>query len=68
MSNHIDHFPEMWLLSSSATSAKIAAELGIGLSVGTFLLPDINAIHAAKDNIDIYKNISKHQRLKWTQR
>ncbi|HDC9766209.1 TPA: MsnO8 family LLM class oxidoreductase, partial [Staphylococcus aureus] len=52
---HIDHFPEMWLLSSSATSAKIAAELGIGLSVGTFLLPDINAIHAAKDNIDIYK-------------
>ncbi len=45
----------MWLLSSSATSAKIAAELGIGLSVGTFLLPDINAIHAAKDNIDIYK-------------
>ena len=30
---HIDHFPEMWLLSSSATSAKIAAELGIGLSV-----------------------------------
>ncbi len=33
---HIDHFPEMWLLSSSATSAKIAAELGIGLSVGTF--------------------------------
>lgn len=52
---HIGHFPEMWLLSSSPSSAKIAAELGIGLSVGTFLLPDINAIHAAKDNIDIYK-------------
>lgn len=52
---HIGHFPEMWLLSSSPSSAKIAAEQGIGLSVGTFLLPDINAIHAAKDNIDIYK-------------
>ncbi|HDI7428759.1 TPA: LLM class flavin-dependent oxidoreductase [Staphylococcus aureus] len=52
---HIGHFREMWLLSSSPSSAKIAAEQGIGLSVGTFLLPDINAIHAAKDNIDIYK-------------
>ncbi|HHO5999941.1 TPA: LLM class flavin-dependent oxidoreductase [Staphylococcus aureus] len=52
---HIGHFPEMWLLSSSPSSAKIAAEQGIGLSVGTFLLPDINAIHAAKDNIDIDK-------------
>lgn len=52
---HIGHFLEMWLLSSSPSSAKIAAEQGIGLSVGTFLLPDINAIHAAKDNIDIYK-------------
>lgn len=61
---HIDHFPEMWLLSSSETSAKIAAELGIGLSVGTFLLPDINAIHAAKDNIDIYKKYFQASTIK----
>ncbi len=54
----------MWLLSSSETSAKIAAELGIGLSVGTFLLPDINAIHAAKDNIDIYKKYFQASTIK----
>ncbi|HDH4114342.1 TPA: LLM class flavin-dependent oxidoreductase [Staphylococcus aureus] len=52
---HIGHFPEMWLLSSSPSSAKIAAEQGIGLSVGTFLLPNKEMIQSAKHNIDIYK-------------
>ncbi|HDA2203580.1 TPA: LLM class flavin-dependent oxidoreductase [Staphylococcus aureus] len=52
---HIGHFPEMWLLSSSPSSAKIAAEQGIGLSVGTFLLPNKEMIQSAKNNIDIYK-------------
>ncbi|MGZ1631022.1 LLM class flavin-dependent oxidoreductase [Staphylococcus argenteus] len=53
---HVPHFPEMWLLSSSLSSAKIAAEQGIGLSVGTFLLPNKEMIQSTKHNIDIYKS------------
>lgn len=52
----LSHTPDMWLLSGSQRSAKVAAEEGMGLAVGTFLQPNADKIAAAKESIAVYHN------------
>lgn len=52
---HLSHHSDMWLLCTSAESAQIAAEQGIGLTLGTFLLPNQAQIDSAKESVDTYR-------------
>lgn len=47
--------PEMWLLSIGERSAKTAAELGLGYTFGTFLLPDQAHIDQAQQSNRLYR-------------
>ncbi|UDI77208.1 LLM class flavin-dependent oxidoreductase [Staphylococcus taiwanensis] len=47
--------PEMWLLSTSQRSAKLAASQGMGYTLGTFLLPSQDKIDAAKTSVAVYR-------------
>lgn len=55
--------PEMWLLSTSVTSAKMAGEVGMGYTLGTFLLPNAQAIQNAKASVQTYRKSFKHTKL-----
>lgn len=52
---NISHHPDMWLLSISQRSAKMAAQQGMGFAVGTFLLPDTDSIRATQHSIAAYR-------------
>lgn len=47
--------PDMWLLSASQRSAKLAATQGMGYTLGTFLLPNQDKIDAAKASVETYR-------------
>ncbi|MCE0453845.1 LLM class flavin-dependent oxidoreductase [Staphylococcus haemolyticus] len=52
---HLSRHPEMWLLSASQRSAKLAATQGMGYTLGTFLLPSQDKIDAAKASVETYR-------------
>lgn len=51
----LSHHPDMWLLSASQRSAKLAATQGMGYTLGTFLLPNQDKIDAAKASVETYR-------------
>ena len=51
----ITTIPEMWLLSTSESSARLAARQGMGFTIGTFLLPHAEAIHQAAESVCAYR-------------
>lgn len=51
----INHHPEMWLLSISEQSARMAAEQGMGFTVGMFLLPNRESVESTKKSIQAYR-------------
>ncbi|PTE74606.1 LLM class flavin-dependent oxidoreductase [Staphylococcus devriesei] len=52
----LSRHPEMWLLSTSQRSAKLAAMQGMGYTLGTFLLPSEDKIEAAKNSLATYRD------------
>ena len=52
---HLSRHTEMWLLSASQRSAKLAATQGMGYTLGTFLLPSQDKIDAAKASVETYR-------------
>lgn len=55
--------PQMWLLSTSVDSAKMAGEVGMGYTLGTFLLPNATAIQNAKASVQAYRASFKPTKL-----
>lgn len=55
--------PQMWLLSTSVDSAKMAGEVGMGYTLGTFLLPNATAIENAKASVQAYRASFKPTKL-----
>jgi len=55
--------PQMWLLSTSVDSAKMAGEVGMGYTLGTFLLPNATAIQNAKASVQAYRVSFKPTKL-----
>lgn len=55
--------PQMWLLSTSVDSAKMAGEVGMGYTLGTFLLPNVTAIQNAKASVQAYRASFKPTKL-----
>lgn len=51
----LSRHPDMWLLSASQRSAKLAATQGMGYTLGTFLLPNQDKIDAAKASVETYR-------------
>lgn len=58
--------PQMWLLSTSVDSAKMAGEVGMGYTLGTFLLPNATAIQNAKESVQAYRTSFKPTKLNMT--
>ncbi len=55
--------PQMWLLSTSVDSAKMAGEVGMEYTLGTFLLPNATAIQNAKASVQAYRASFKPTKL-----
>ena len=55
--------PQMWLLSTSVDSAKMAGEVGMGYTLGTFLLPNATAIQNPKASVQAYRASFKPTKL-----
>jgi len=51
--------PQMWLLSTSVSSAEMAGRQGMGYTLGTFLLPNETAIKKATHSVKAYREAFK---------
>ncbi|WP_145465889.1 LLM class flavin-dependent oxidoreductase [Staphylococcus pettenkoferi] len=52
----VSRMPEMWLLSTSERTGRLAGELGLGFTVGTFLLPNQRMIDGTKRSVAAYRS------------
>ncbi|CAM3132038.1 LLM class flavin-dependent oxidoreductase [Staphylococcus argensis] len=52
----VSRTPEMWLLSTSERTGRLAGELGLGFTVGTFLLPNQRMIDGTKRSVAAYRS------------
>lgn len=52
---NIDRAPQMWVLSSSVKSARMAARLGLGYAFGIFPYPRNNRMEVGKEACQVYR-------------